>query len=147
MPVKIKDIKDSTASKIKVATLGSSDDLKVGEEVVAIGNALGYGQSVTTGVVSAKNREVSLTDGTMNLLQTDAAINPGNSGGVLINMDGQVVGINNAKLEDTSVEGMGYAIPITTAKTILTDLMNANSVSTKESIPEPIWKKSVPQMP
>ena len=131
--VKIKDIKDSTASQIKVATLGSSDDLKVGEEVVAIGNALGYGQSVTTGVVSAKNREVSLTDGTMNLLQTDAAINPGNSGGVLINMDGQVVGINNAKLEDTSVEGMGYAIPITTAKTILTDLMNANSVSTKDA--------------
>ena len=131
--VKIKDIKDSTASKIKVATLGSSDDLKVGEEVVAIGNALGYGQSVTTGVVSAKNREVSLTDGTMNLLQTDAAINPGNSGGVLINMDGQVVGINNAKLEDTSVEGMGYSIPITTAKTILTDLMNANSVSTKDA--------------
>lgn len=131
--VKIKDIKDSTASKIKVATLGSSDDLKVGEEVVAIGNALGYGQSVTTGVVSAKNREVSLTDGTMNLLQTDAAINPGNSGGVLINMDGQVVGINNAKLEDTSVEGMGYAIPITTAKTILTDLMNVGSVSTKDA--------------
>ena len=131
--VKIKDIKDSPASKIKVATLGSSDDLKVGEEVVAIGNALGYGQSVTTGVVSAKNREVSLTDGTMNLLQTDAAINPGNSGGVLINMDGQVVGINNAKLEDTSVEGMGYAIPITTAKTILTDLMNASSVSTKDA--------------
>ena len=131
--VKIKDIKDATASKIKVATLGSSDDLKVGEEVVAIGNALGYGQSVTTGVVSAKNREVSLTDGTMNLLQTDAAINPGNSGGVLINMDGQVVGINTAKLEDTSVEGMGYAIPITTAKTILTDLMNANSVSTKDA--------------
>ena len=131
--VKIKDIKDSTASKIKVATLGSSDDLKVGEEVVAIGNALGYGQSVTTGVVSAKNREVSLTDGTMNLLQTDAAINPGNRGGVLINMDGQVVGINNAKLEDTSVEGMGYAIPITTAKTILTDLMNASSVSTKDA--------------
>ena len=131
--VKIKDIKDSTASNIKVATLGSSDDLKVGEEVVAIGNALGYGQSVTTGVVSAKNREVSLTDGTMNLLQTDAAINPGNSGGVLINMDGQVVGINNAKLEDTSVEGIGYAIPITTAKTILTDLMNASSVSTKDA--------------
>lgn len=131
--VKLTDIKDSTASKIKVATLGSSDDLKVGEEVVAIGNALGYGQSVTTGVVSAKNREVSLTDGTMNLLQTDAAINPGNSGGVLINMSGQVVGINNAKLEDTSVEGMGYAIPITTAKTILTDLMNASSVSTKDA--------------
>ena len=131
--VKLSDIKDSTASKIKVATLGSSDDLKVGEEVVAIGNALGYGQSVTTGVVSAKNREVSLTDGTMNLLQTDAAINPGNSGGVLINMDGQVIGINNAKLADTSVEGMGYAIPISTAKTILTDLMNAGSVSTKDA--------------
>ena len=131
--VKLSDIKDSTASKIKVATLGSSDDLKVGEEVVAIGNALGYGQSVTTGVVSAKNREISLTDGTMNLLQTDAAINPGNSGGVLINMDGQVVGINNAKLEDTSVEGMGYAIPISTAKTILTDLMNASSVTTKDA--------------
>ena len=109
--VKLSDIKDSTASKIKVATLGSSDDLKVGEEVVAIGNALGYGQSVTVGVVSAKNREVSLTDGTMNLLQTDAAINPGNSGGVLINMDGQVVGINNAKLADTSVEGMGLCNP------------------------------------
>ena len=131
--VKLSDIKDSTASKIKVATLGSSDDLKVGEEVVAIGNALGYGQSVTTGVVSAKNREISLTDGTMNLLQTDAAINHGTSGGVILNMDGQVVGINNAKLEDTSVEGMGYAIPITTAKTILTDLMNASSVSTKDA--------------
>ena len=131
--VKLSDIKDSTASKIKVATLGSSDDCKVGGEVIAMGNALGYGQSVTTGVVSAKNREISLTDGTMNLLQTDAAINPGNSGGVLINMDGQVVGINNAKLEDTSVEGMGYAIPITTAKTILTDLMNASSVSTKDA--------------
>ena len=128
-------VDDTTAKATVVGTdsSASSDDLKVGEEVVAIGNALGYGQSVTTGVVSAKNREVSLTDGTMNLLQTDAAINPGNSGGVLINMDGQVVGINNAKLEDTSVEGMGYAIPITTAKTILTDLMNAGSVSTKDA--------------
>ena len=114
-------------------TVGFVDDTTAKATVVGIGNALGYGQSVTTGVVSAKNREVSLTDGTMNLLQTDAAINPGNSGGVLINMDGQVVGINNAKLEDTSVEGMGYAIPITTAKTILTDLMNAGSVSTKDA--------------
>ena len=119
--------------KIAVITLGDSSKLQTGERAIAIGNALGYGQSVTTGVVSAKNREVSLTDGTMNLLQTDAAINPGNSGGVLINMDGQVVGINNAKLEDTSVEGMGYAIPISTAKTILTDLMNASSVSTKDA--------------
>ena len=131
--VKLSKIKKSTKGKIKIADVGDSDSLKVGEMAIAIGNSLGYGQSVTTGVVSAKNREVSLTDGTMNLLQTDAAINPGNSGGVLINMDGQVVGINNAKLEDTSVEGMGYAIPITTAKTILTDLMNAGSVSTKDA--------------
>ena len=122
--VKIKDIKDATASKIKVATLGSSDDLKVGEEVVAIGNALGYGQSVTTGVVSAKNREVSLTDGTMNLLQTDAAINPGNSGGALLNMKGELIGINSAKYADSAVEGMGYAIPISKAKPILEELMN-----------------------
>lgn len=137
--VALSSIKDDTMSAIKVATLGSSDTLKVGESCIAIGNALGYGQSVTTGVISALNREVSVSDSssstnyTAELIQTDAAINPGNSGGVLINMDGQVVGINNAKLEDTSVEGMGYAIPITTAKTILTDLMNAGSVSTKDA--------------
>lgn len=137
--VALSSIKDDTMSAIKVATLGSSDTLKVGESCIAIGNALGYGQSVTTGVISALNREVSVSDSssstnyTAELVQTDAAINPGNSGGVLINMDGQVVGINNAKLEDTSVEGMGYAIPITTAKTILTDLMNAGSVSTKDA--------------
>lgn len=138
--VPLSDISDDTMDQIEVATIGSSDDLKVGEQVVAIGNALGYGQSVTTGIVSAKNRKMNDqgieqdedSDAT-NLIQTDAAINPGNSGGVLINMDGQVVGINNAKLEDTSVEGMGYAIPITTAKTILTDLMNAGSVSTKDA--------------
>ena len=138
--VPLSDISDDTMDQIAVATIGSSDDLKVGEQVVAIGNALGYGQSVTTGIVSAKNRKMNDegieqdedSDAT-NLIQTDAAINPGNSGGVLINMDGQVVGINNAKLEDTSVEGMGYAIPITTAKTILTDLMNAGSVSTKDA--------------
>ena len=137
--VALSSIKDDTMSAIKVATLGSSDTLKVGESCIAIGNALGYGQSVTTGVISALNREVSVSDSssstnyTAELIQTDAAINPGNSGGVLINTDGQVVGINNAKLEDTSVEGMGYAIPITTAKTILTDLMNAGSVSTKDA--------------
>ena len=127
--VKIKDIKDSTASKIKVATLGSSDDLKVGEEVVAIGNALGYGQSVTTGVVSAKNREVSLTDGSMNLLQTDAAINPGNSGGALVNMQGELIGINTAKYSDTSVEGMGYALPISDVQDIINDLIAGKNVS------------------
>jgi serine protease Do len=107
--------------------------MKVGDAVIAIGNALGYGQSVTTGVVSAKDREVSFTDGTMVLLQTDAAINPGNSGGVLVNLKGQVIGINNAKLEDTSVEGMGYAIPISTASTLLDDLMNASSISEKDA--------------
>ena len=131
--VNAKDLSDDTLSTIKIAVLGSSDDLKVGEPVIAIGNALGYGQSVTTGVVSAKDREVSFTDGTMTLLQTDAAINPGNSGGVLVNMNGEVVGINNAKLEDTSVEGMGYAIPISTAQTTLENLMNAGSIPEGET--------------
>ena len=131
--VKAGDLSEDTLSTIKIAVLGSSDDLQVGETVVAIGNALGYGQSVTTGVVSAKDREVSFTDGTMTLLQTDAAINPGNSGGVLVNMKGEVVGINNAKLEDTSVEGMGYAIPISTAQDILTSLMNADSIPEGET--------------
>ena len=142
--VALDDIKDDTMDAISVAKIGSSDDLKVGEQVVAIGNALGYGQSVTTGIVSAKNRRMdseksTVTDGSddssdgVNLIQTDAAINPGNSGGALLNMEGEVVGINSAKLASTEVEGMGYAIPITTAKTILTDLMNANSVSTKDA--------------
>lgn len=131
--VKASDLSEDTLSAIKIAVLGSSDNLQVGEQVIAIGNALGYGQSVTTGVVSAKDREVSFTDGTMTLLQTDAAINPGNSGGVLVNMSGEVVGINNAKLEDTSVEGMGYAIPISTAQDILTNLMNADSIPEGES--------------
>lgn len=130
--VNIKDLADDTLSAIKIAVLGDSEQLKVGESVIAIGNALGYGQSVTTGVISAKNREVSFTDGTMTLLQTDAAINPGNSGGVLVNLEGEVVGINNAKLEDTSVEGMGYAIPISTAQTVLTDLMNARTIKKDE---------------
>ncbi len=125
-------ISDETASQIKIAVLGSSDDIKVGQPVIAIGNALGYGQSVTTGVISAKDREVTFTDGAMILLQTDAAINPGNSGGVLINTKGEVIGINNAKYEDTSVEGMGYAIPMSTAKSLLTDLMNAKTVSTED---------------
>ena len=127
--VKTSDLKKETLSKIKVAVLGDSDSLEVGQTVIAIGNALGYGQSVTTGVISAKDREISFTDGTMTLLQTDAAINPGNSGGVLCDTSGKVIGINNAKLEDTSVEGMCYAIPITTANTILTDLMNAGSIN------------------
>ena len=129
--VALSDISDDTMDQIAVATIGSSDDLKVGEQVVAIGNALGYGQSVTTGIVSAKNRKLNEegveededSDAT-NLIQTDAAINPGNSGGALLNMDGEVVGINSAKLASTEVEGMGYAIPISKAQPILEDLMN-----------------------
>ena len=131
--VKAEDVSSETAAVIKVAVLGDSDSLKVGESVIAIGNALGYGQSVTTGVISAKDREVSFTDGTLVLLQTDAAINPGNSGGVLVNQNGEVIGINNAKLEDTSVEGMGYAIPMSTAKEILNDLMNSTTISEEEA--------------
>ena len=129
--VPLSDISDDTMDQIAVATIGSSDDLKVGEQVVAIGNALGYGQSVTTGIVSAKNRKMNDegieqdedSDAT-NLIQTDAAINPGNSGGALLNMKGELIGINSAKYADSSVEGMGYAIPISKAKPILEDLMN-----------------------
>ena len=116
--------------QIQVASIGSSDDLRVGEQVIAIGNALGYGQSVTTGIVSAKNRKLDdsgqadeNSDG-VNLIQTDAAINPGNSGGALLNMNGELVGINSAKLASTEVEGMGYAIAITDVSDILENLMN-----------------------
>ena len=122
--VKLSSISDETKGNIATAELGSSDDLKLGERAIAIGNALGYGQSVTVGYISALEREVQMTDNTMNLIQTDAAINPGNSGGALLNMSGQVVGINSAKYSDTSVEGMGYAIPISKAKPIIEDLMN-----------------------
>ncbi|MGN8886250.1 S1C family serine protease [Blautia sp. HCP28S3_G10] len=128
--VSISDISDDTMDQIEVATIGSSDDLKVGEQVIAIGNALGYGQSVTTGIVSAKNRKLDEngqadedSDGT-NLIQTDAAINPGNSGGALLNMKGEVVGINSAKLASTEVEGMGYAIAISDVSDVLENLMN-----------------------
>ena len=122
--VPLKDIPAETLSQISVAPLGDSDELRVGEPVVAIGNALGYGQSVTVGWVSALNREIT-TDGqtVRNLLQTDAAINPGNSGGALLNMQGEVIGINSAKYADTSVEGMGYAIPISQVQDIIDSLM------------------------
>jgi serine protease Do len=120
--VKLSDIKDETMASIKIAVLGDSDTLKVGQQVVAIGNALGYGQSVTTGIVSALGRQISTTDSIM--IQTDAAINPGNSGGALLNMNGEVIGINSAKFSSTEVEGMGYAISITTAMPIIEDLMN-----------------------
>lgn len=129
--VKLSDIKDSTMNSIKIATIGDSDSLKVGEQVVAIGNALGYGQSVTTGIVSAKDRTNSTN--TTPLIQTDAAINPGNSGGALLNMKGEVIGINSSKYSDTTVEGMGYAIPITAVQDRLDDLMNRQ---TREKVDE-----------
>lgn len=119
------DIPDETMEEIKIAQMGSSDDLVVGEQVVAIGNALGYGQSVTSGWISALNRSISTEDGEASgLIQTDAAINPGNSGGALLNMNGKVIGINAAKYADSQVEGMGYAIPISKAEPILEELMN-----------------------
>lgn len=119
------DIPEETMNEIKIAQMGSSDDLVVGEQVVAIGNALGYGQSVTSGWVSALNRTISTEDGdTSGLIQTDVAINPGNSGGALLNMKGEVIGINAAKYADSQVEGMGYAIPISKAEPILEELMN-----------------------
>ena len=120
--VPLDKISDDTMNAIKVATLGDSDSLKVGEPAIAIGNALGYGQSVTTGIVSATGRTIDGFDG--EYIQTDAAINPGNSGGALLNMQGQVIGINSAKLASTEVEGMGYAIPVSTASPIFEDLMN-----------------------
>ena len=136
--VSLDDVEDDTMDAISIANIGSSDDLKVGEQVVAIGNALGYGQSVTTGIVSAKNRRMdsdnnTVTDGSddssdgVNLIQTDAAINPGNSGGALLNMEGEVVGINSAKLASTEVEGMGYTIAISDVTDILQNLMNETS--------------------
>ena len=119
------DIPDETMDEIKIAQMGSSDDLVVGEQVVAIGNALGYGQSVTSGWISALNRSISTEDGEASgLIQSDAAINPGNSGGALLNMNGEVIGINAAKYADSQVEGMGYAIPISKAEPILEELMN-----------------------
>ncbi|MDO4294198.1 MAG: trypsin-like peptidase domain-containing protein [Eubacteriales bacterium] len=138
--VPLSSIPDSTMSQIAVAKIGDSDALKVGEQVVAIGNALGYGQSVTTGIVSATDRALSRDESSQDALsgdttavqtyiQTDAAINPGNSGGALVNMNGEVVGINSAKLASTEVEGMGYAIPITRVSDIIEKLMNETTRS------------------
>lgn len=122
--VDLKNISEDTVGKIKVAVLGDSDALTVGEPVIAIGNALGYGQSVTTGIVSALDREVTVENMSSSLIQTDAAINPGNSGGALLNMKGEVIGINAVKYSDSTVEGMGYAIPISEASPILDNLMS-----------------------
>ncbi|WP_455715064.1 S1C family serine protease [Anaerosporobacter sp.] len=130
--VKLSDISGDTMGKIKVATLGNSDDIKVGQMAIAIGNALGYGQSTTVGYISATEREVTVENNTMTLLQTDAAINPGNSGGALLNIAGEVIGINSVKYADSSVEGMGFAIPISRATPIINDLMNREKIKEGE---------------
>ncbi len=139
--VALDQISDDTMSAISVATLGDSTNLKIGEPAIAIGNALGYGQSVTTGVISALDRSVSTTDtqtgetqeSGAKLIQTDAAINPGNSGGALVNVNGEVIGINSAKLTGESVEGIGYAIPISDVSDLIQNLMNQE---TKTKVPE-----------
>lgn len=130
--VSLEDITESTKNSIKIATLGDSDTVKVGEMAIAIGNALGYGQSVTVGYISAKERKVSVEDATMTLLQTDAAINPGNSGGALLNASGEVIGINSVKYASTDVEGIGYAIPVSMAVPIINDLMNREELAESE---------------
>ena len=132
--VGLADVSEETLNTIAVAALGSSDDLAIGEQVVAIGNALGYGQSVTTGIVSALNREIAADDMTSSTyVQTDAAINSGNSGGALVNMKGEVIGINTAKIAGDGVEGMGFAIPMSSAESIISGLMEQ---TTKEKVSE-----------
>ena len=122
--IKLSDISEDVLNSISIATLGDSTQMEVGDQVVAIGNALGFGQSVTSGVISALDREVTIDDTTATLMQTDAAINPGNSGGALFNMKGEVIGINSAKYASDEVEGMGFAIPMATAQSIIENLMN-----------------------
>ena len=130
--VDIDDLSADTKEAIRIAVVGNSDEIKVGAGVIAIGNAMGYGQSVTTGIVSAKEREVTIDGITRTLMQTDAAINPGNSGGGLFNAKGELIGINSAKSVDTSVEGMGFAIPITSASSIIEGLMNMESIAEED---------------
>ena len=125
--IKLSDISEDVLNSISVATLGDSTQMEVGDQVVAIGNALGFGQSVTSGVISALDREVTIDDTTATLMQTDAAINPGNSGGALFNMKGEVIGINSAKYASDQVEGMGFAIPMAKAQSIIENLMNQES--------------------
>ena len=138
--IKLKDLDEETTNAIRIATLGDSNDLKVGNGIIAIGNALGYGQSVTTGVVSALNREVTVDDITSKMIQIDAAINGGNSGGALLNNKGEVVGINSAKYSSkitsssASIEGMGFAIPISDVKELITSLMNGEEDKTDVKI-------------
>ncbi len=132
LSVNINDLNEETIDTIKIATLGNSDTTKLGEMAIAIGNALGYGQSITVGYISALNREVTIDNVTLNVLQTDAAINPGNSGGALLNSKGEVIGINSVKYVDESVESVGYAIPISKAIPIINDLMNRTELKDSE---------------
>lgn len=132
LKVAVADVSADTLSQISVVVIGDSDELEVGQQVVAIGNALGYGQSVTTGIVSALNRSIS-TD-TSTYIQTDAAINPGNSGGALLNMDGELVGINTAKVSSTDVEGMGYAIPISQVLDLIQSLMGETGLGSQGTL-------------
>ncbi len=127
--VKLSDLKEGTKDNIKIATLGDSKSIKLGEMAIAIGNALGYGQSITVGYVSALDREVTVDDVTLHVLQTDAAINPGNSGGALLNSKGEVIGINSVKYVDDNVESIGYAIPITDAIPVINELMNRTNLA------------------
>lgn len=133
LAVKYSDISESTLKNIRIAALGNSDSLKCGDMVIAIGNAAGQGLSLTVGYVSALDREIELEGGKMTLLQTDAAINPGNSGGPLLNAKGELIGINNAKLVKTSVEGVGYAIPVNTAALVINQLLHAEEIEYKDS--------------
>lgn len=142
--IKLSDISNETMTKIKVAKLGDSDNVKVGEQAIAIGNALGYGTSVTVGYISAKDREVQGEDVNMKLIQTDAAINPGNSGGALVDINGTVIGINSAKYADTSVEGMGFAIPINMATPIIDSIIKAEAVPEDEAAYLGIKGKELP---
>lgn len=130
--VKFEDLSDSTIEAIRVARLGNSDNIKVGEIAIAVGNALGYGQSVTVGYISAKERNITIDKSTLTLIQTDAAINPGNSGGALLNKNGEVIGINSAKYADKDVEGMGFAIPISNILSLISELSNREELTTEE---------------
>ncbi len=132
LSVNVNDLEDDTLDKIKIATLGDSDSIKLGEMAIAIGNALGYGQSITVGYISALDREVTVDNVTLNVLQTDAAINPGNSGGALLNAKGEVIGINSVKYVDETVESIGYAIPISDAIPIINQLMNRETLADKD---------------
>ena len=139
--VPLSKIKDSTMNKIAVATLGDSDKTQVGDQVIAIGNALGYGQSVTSGIISAKDRTMDSYDG--KLLQTDAAINPGNSGGALLNANGEVIGINSAKIATETVEGIGYAIPVSDVSDLITNLMNQKTKTKVEELKQSLLYQNI----